>query len=752
MFRLSNVRAISRELRLMSTASSAGKLFDKILIANRGEIACRVMRTAKRMGVKTVAVYSDADANSMHVQMADEAIHIGGNAAQESYLRGEKIIAAAKKTGAQAIHPGYGFLSENLEFCSMCTDAGVVFIGPPPNAIRAMGSKSESKDIMIKASVPVTPGYHGDNQDDKFLLEKAKEIGFPVMIKAVSGGGGKGMRAVFEGEKFQEALDAARREALKSFNDDVVLIEKLVQAPRHVELQVFGDMHGDAVHLLERDCSIQRRHQKVLEEAPAPNLPPAVRKSMGDAAVACAKAVGYVGAGTVEFLVDSVTNEFYFCEMNTRLQVEHPVTEMITGQDLVEWQLRIASGQKIPLSQEDILARARGCAIEARVYAENPMNGFLPATGKMHHLQTPAEYDSNTTANMAHLSADNIVREPFVRVDSGVRAGDTVSTFYDPMIAKLITFADSRPEAIEKMERALRNFQVAGLPNNIDFLVQCVKHKGFAIEQPTTAFFDHYLDGILSDLEPTPVTVFSDHVALATCAYVEMQRANGRTPDATVSASPWNNYSNDYRNFGSATRQIRLKDSGDRGDVSVGVSMLKDRSIEFSIPQGENSSKSVNCNVLQSRRIIGSRQDKADVTSSVWFMKVEVDKDRYRSGNVSIFKNAAGATVMDVWMDGQVDGDNTHAQVVIPAIDHASSSSASGHSMVTAPMPGRVVKVLVKEGDAVEAGDTLVILEAMKMEHVVSAPCKGVVSLFCEDGANVSEGTNLAEVIAAEHE
>jgi len=724
MFRFSNVRAISRELRLMSTAPSSGKLFDKILIANRGEIACRVMRTAKRMGVKTVAVYSDADANSMHVQMADEAIHIGGNAAQESYLRGEKIIAAAKKTGAQAIHPGYGFLSENLPFCSMCSDAGVVFIGPPPGAIRSMGSKSESKDIMIKANVPVTPGYHGDNQDDAFLFERAKEIGFPVMIKAVSGGGGKGMRAVFEGEKFQEALDAARREALKSFNDDVVLIEKLVQAPRHVELQVFGDSHGDAVHLLERDCSIQRRHQKVLEEAPAPNLPPAVRKAMGDAAVACAKAVGYVGAGTVEFLVDSVTNEFYFCEMNTRLQVEHPVTEMITGQDLVEWQLRIASGQKIPLSQEELIARSRGCAIEARVYAENPMNGFLPATGKMHHVQTPAENDSNTIANFTHLSADNIVREPDVRVDSGVRAGDVISTFYDPMISKLITYAETRPEAIAKMERALRNYQVAGLPNNIDFLVQCVRHKGFAVEQPTTAFFDHYLDGILADLEASPVACFSDHVALATCAYAEMQKAAGRTPNATASASPWNAYGKDHRNFGAATRQIPLKDAG--GSISVGVSALKEGGFEFSVPQEEGAAtKTVHCNILQSKRIIGPRQDKADATSSVWFMKVEVDKDRYRSGNVSMFRNATGATVVDVWMDGQVDGANTHAQVIIPCVDHASSSSSSGASMVTAPMPGRVVKVLVKDGDAVESGDTLVILEAMKMEHVVSAPLKG---------------------------
>ncbi|CAM9250574.1 unnamed protein product, partial [Ectocarpus fasciculatus] len=459
------------------------KLFDKIIIANRGEIACRVIRTAKELGIKTVACYSDADKNAMHVRLADEAVHIGNSPAAESYLRGEKIIEAAKRTGAQAVHPGYGFLSENLAFCKMCEDNNITFIGPPPGAIRAMGSKSESKDIMIKANVPVTPGYHGENQDKDFLFAEAEKIGYPLMIKAVSGGGGKGMRAVMEPGQFYEALEGCKREAMKSFSDDVVLIEKLVREPRHVELQVFGDTFGNVVHLRERDCSVQRRHQKVLEEAPAPNLTDDVRTRMGNAAVACAKAVGYVGAGTVEFLVDSISQDFYFCEMNTRLQVEHPVTEMITGLDLVEWQLRVASGNPLPLTQEEILTRVKGCAIEARIYAENPMRDFLPATGRMVHMHTPDFGD-----------------EPGVRADYGIRSGDSVSTFYDPMIAKLIAYDETRDKAVLKLERALRGFQVSGLTNNIDFLVDTAKHNGFLNEQPTTGFFDKHLSNILNNL------------------------------------------------------------------------------------------------------------------------------------------------------------------------------------------------------------------------------------------------------------
>jgi len=421
-------------------------MFNKILVANRGEIACRIIRTAEALGVKTVAVYSDADRYAEHVRFANESVYIGPSPSAQSYLRGDRIIDACRKTGAQAVHPGYGFLSENLNFCQMCTDENIVFIGPPPNAIEAMGSKSRSKDIMIAAGVPVTPGYHGKDNSDANLLHEAKKIGWPVMIKAVSGGGGKGMRTVHDEKHFLEALESCRREAMKSFGDSNVLLEKLVLSPRHVEFQVFGDTFGNVVHLLERDCSIQRRHQKVLEEAPAPGLDPTRRREMGEAAVACAKAVGYVGAGTVEFLVDPVTSSFYFCEMNTRLQVEHPVTELVTGVDLVEWQLRIASGQPLPLSQAQILQQASGCAVEARIYAENPLQDFLPATGRVLHMRVPSQ----------RLPQSEVA----VRVDSGVVAGSQVSAFYDPMVAKLIVHAASRPAALQALEQALRDFQV----------------------------------------------------------------------------------------------------------------------------------------------------------------------------------------------------------------------------------------------------------------------------------------------------
>lgn len=435
------------KLSYLSTSAAQEKpLLDKILIANRGEIACRVIRTARKMGIQTVAVYSDADRYAEHVKAADEAVHIGGAPATESYLRADKIIEACLATGAKAVHPGYGFLSENLDFCKQLTEAGIIFIGPPPNAIRAMGSKSESKEIMIKAGVPVTPGYHGDDNSKEKLLAEAKKIGFPLMIKAVAGGGGKGMRAVFEESQFLDALESCQREAIKSFKDGQVLLEKLLQAPKHVEFQVFGDMHGNAVHLMERDCSVQRRHQKVLEEAPAPGLDPEMRRKMGEAAVACVKATGYVGAGTVEFLIDTVTKDFYFCEMNTRLQVEHPVTEMITGTDLVAWQLLVASGRPLPLTQEQIFAQVKGYAIEARIYAENPLRNFLPASGTLYHLRTPAEIPGG---------------EDGVRVDSGVIQGNAVSTFYDPMIAKLICYGPNREETLKKLERSLRNYQVS---------------------------------------------------------------------------------------------------------------------------------------------------------------------------------------------------------------------------------------------------------------------------------------------------
>src|SRR3954467_5785693 len=448
-------------------------MFKKILIANRGEIACRVAATARRMAIRTVAVYSDADASAKHVQACDEAVAIGGSAPKDSYLRWERIIAAAKATGAEAIHPGYGFLSENEAFADACAQAGLGFIGPPASAIQAMGLKAESKQLMEKAGVPLVPGYHGANQDPELLRREADRIGYPVLIKASAGGGGKGMRAVEKAEEFDAALASCKREAKNSFGDDAVLIEKYVQRPRHIEIQVFGDTHGNYVYLFERDCSVQRRHQKVLEEAPAPGMTEAMRAEMGAAAVAAARAVNYVGAGTVEFIVEQRADgsmNFFFMEMNTRLQVEHPVTEAITGLDLVEWQLRVASGEKLPLAQEQL--RIHGHAIEARICAENPDNNFLPATGTLHVYRKP-----QATAFERGL----------VRVDDGVREGDAISPFYDSMIAKLIVHGATREEALARLDEALAATHIVGLATNVQFLRHVVKSRSFAQADLDTA-------------------------------------------------------------------------------------------------------------------------------------------------------------------------------------------------------------------------------------------------------------------------
>ncbi|KAJ1429045.1 carbamoyl-phosphate synthase L chain, ATP binding domain-containing protein [Ochromonadaceae sp. CCMP2298] len=711
--------------------TSASIKFDKILIANRGEIACRVIRTARLMGIKTVAVYSDADANAEHVRLADEAVHIGPSAASESYLVGAKIIEACKSTGAQAVHPGYGFLSENLAFCKMCEESGVEFIGPPPTAIRAMGSKSESKAIMIAAGVPVTPGYHGEDNSNETLLREARKMGFPLMIKAVSGGGGKGMRTVLAEDKFIDSLESCRRESLKSFNDAQVLIEKLVQNPRHVELQVFGDKHGQVVHLLERDCSVQRRHQKVLEEAPAPNLDTAMRAAMGEAAVACAKAVGYVGAGTVEFLVDSVTNDFYFCEMNTRLQVEHPVTEMVTGTDLVEWQLRVAAGQPLPLSQEQIIAQSRGCAVEARIYAENPQNDFLPASGQLVHLRTP----------------DN--SEPGVRVDSGVVSGNVVSTFYDPMIAKLVAFADTREEALGKLERALRKYQVAGISNNIDFLVKCVQHPGFATKVPvTTGFFSSYMEEILSSIsDSSDVTAFHRHTCFGVVSYLEAMRQ----PQGSGVWSGSGDEFVDWRNQRGRSRKFEIAgaQSGTRTavvDAAPAGGSLRGGSLSVSL-RGEASETAVDvydC-AVKSKSLVS----RGDQSSSVWDNTVLID-GRLVSGTVSIHSNVAKAVVVDVWLNDCTGAEASHYQFSVPPANFSLSSDQDSATAAFAPMPGKVIQIVAQEGSLVQKGDPIAIIEAMKMEHVVYSPCSGVVHIFCAEGASVGEGAKLAEIVAAD--
>src|SRR6266540_6535599 len=485
-------------------------MFTKLLIANRGEIACRVIRTARRLGIRTVAVHSEADANARHVRLADEAVHIGPAAARESYLVGARIIEAARATGAQAIHPGYGFLSENADFAEACEKAGVVFIGPPASAIRAMGSKSAAKALMQQAGVPLTPGYHGAEQDPALLAREAKRIGYPVLIKASAGGGGKGMRRVDAPADFEAALASCKREAMQAFGDDRVLVERYVLRPRHVEIQVFGDRHGGCVHLFERDCSVQRRHQKVLEEAPAPGMTPERRAAMGAAAVEAAKAVGYVGAGTVEFIVEP-SGAFYFMEMNTRLQVEHPVTEMITGLDLVEWQLRVAAGEPLPLRQEQL--QIDGHAIEARIYAEDPEKGFLPSTGRLLHFAAPeASYH--------------------VRIDAGVEEGDEIGPHYDPMIAKLVVWDHSRDRALARMRAALAQLRIVGVANNVEFLARLVASPAFASARLDTGLIARHH----AELFPPPAPPSERVLALAALGELVRMREDAT---ARASADPW---------------------------------------------------------------------------------------------------------------------------------------------------------------------------------------------------------------------
>jgi 3-methylcrotonyl-CoA carboxylase alpha subunit len=520
-------------------------MFTKILIANRGEIACRVAATARRMGIRTVAVYSEADANAKHVAVCDEAVPIGPAAAKESYLRGDKIIAAAKATGAQAIHPGYGFLSENAEFADACAEAGLVFIGPPASAMRAMGSKSAAKQLMEKAKVPLVPGYHGEQQDADFLHAQADDIGYPVLLKASAGGGGKGMRVVENSAQFKDALASCKREAISSFGDDKVLAEKYLQRPRHIEIQVFADTLGNCIYLFERDCSVQRRHQKVLEEAPAPGMPAERRAAMGEAAVAAARAVGYVGAGTVEFIANQ-DGSFYFMEMNTRLQVEHPVTEMITGTDLVEWQLRVAAGEPLPKQQHELVIN--GHAIEARIYAENPEKGFLPSIGTLRHLGTP---------DAVSFELGGVTSAPAaVRIDSGVREGDAISPFYDPMIAKLIVWGADRKQALARMAQALAQYQIVGLASNIAFLKRLVEGQAFSSADLDTGLIERNHDTLFPAAQPVPHSALT----LAAQALLNAEQAH--------STEPWAQ-TNGWRMNQTYIRKLSFADEHASYDVSV---------------------------------------------------------------------------------------------------------------------------------------------------------------------------------------
>jgi len=539
-------------------------MFKKILIANRGEIACRVAASARRMGVRTVAVYSDADARAKHVQACDEAVHIGGSAPKDSYLRWERILEAAKATGAQAIHPGYGFLSENEEFAQACADAGLVFIGPPPSAIRAMGLKAASKQLMEKAGVPLVPGYHGADQDPQLLQREADRIGYPVLIKASAGGGGKGMRLVERSEDFAAALASCQREAINSFGDDAVLVEKYVLRPRHIEIQVFGDTQGNCVYLFERDCSVQRRHQKVLEESPAPGMTPALRQKMGEAAVAAAQAVNYVGAGTVEFIVEQPGGydqpeamKFYFMEMNTRLQVEHPVTEAITGEDLVDWQLRVASGLPLPKRQDEL--RITGHAIEARICAENPDNGFLPATGTLHVYRKP---------DCASFRVGD------VRVDDGVREGDAISPFYDSMIAKLIVHGDTREQALARLDAALAETRIVGLATNVQFLRQVIASDAFATAKLDTALIEREKQHLFHQQRLPQAQA----VAAAVAQVLQAERAQ-ETADPFSRRDGW-------RSHGVAERRWDFR----QGEAAVPARLryLHDGALQLAVGEGES--------------------------------------------------------------------------------------------------------------------------------------------------------------------
>ena len=668
-------------------------MFDKILIANRGEIACRIIRTARRLGVRTVAVYSDADAGALHVAMADEAYHIGPAPARESYLRPEPILAAAKSCGCQAIHPGYGFLSENADFAQACADAGSVFIGPPVEAIRAMGSKSAAKRIMEDALVPLVPGYHGEDQDPTLLAKAAGAIGYPVLIKATAGGGGKGMRVVWEPSEFGEALAGARREASNSFGDDRVLLEKYLTKPRHVEIQVFADSKGNAVHLFERDCSIQRRHQKVLEEAPAPGMEDRLRTRMGEAALAAARAIGYVGAGTVEFLLDE-DGAFYFMEMNTRLQVEHPVTEMITGQDLVEWQLKVASGELLPCRQDELCIS--GHAIEARLYAEDPSRDFLPSTGELTHLRTPPEN--------AH-----------VRVDTGVRQGDAVSIHYDPMIAKLIVWDTDRAGALRRLRAALADYQVVGVTTNLGFLAAVAAHPAFAAAELDTGFIERHRSVLFPEVQPA-----SDRVLALACLDVLLRRS-AEAAAAAASAkdrwSPWH-LTTGWQMNGDNHHVLQFRD----GEASIAVTAhYRPTGYQLDLPGGP-------------LLVWGKLDEAGDLLADLGGARVKA----------SVVRHGADLTI--------VTHGNSHRLTLHDPLSHLEEQEGAGGSL-TAPMPGKIVAVLVQAGARVERGASLVVMEAMKMEHTIKAPRQGVVTeLFYPVGAVVNEGAILLEFAAEEEQ
>ncbi|MEJ6631432.1 MAG: acetyl/propionyl/methylcrotonyl-CoA carboxylase subunit alpha [Burkholderiaceae bacterium] len=661
-------------------------MFTKILIANRGEIACRVAATAKRLGIQTVAVYADADAEAMHVKACDEAVHIGGSAPAQSYLQWQRILDAARATGAQAVHPGYGFLSENDAFATACAEAGLVFIGPKPASIRAMGLKAESKRLMANAGVPLVPGYHGENQDSAFLQEQADVIGYPVLIKASAGGGGKGMRVVSQAGDFAAALSSCQREAINSFANDAVLIEKYVQRPRHIEIQIFGDNHGNCVSLFERDCSVQRRHQKVLEEAPAPGMTAAMRLAMGEAAVAAAKAVQYVGAGTVEFIVEQADDgamSFYFMEMNTRLQVEHPVTEAVTGLDLVAWQLRVAAGEPLPKSQDQL--QLNGHAIEARICAENPNQDFLPATGPLWHFSGPEASHFCFTAGG-------------VRLDTGVTQGDVVSPFYDSMLAKLIVWGADRDEALAKLDKALSEMQVVGVANNVAFLRDVVQSASFSQGDLDTDLIARERDNLFKTQ-----TLSEDLAVAGVIGMVLRQEVDA------MGINPWQAVDG-WQVVGAPPRPFQLQ--GAWGDEVRALDVVL-----YSAPQ---------------------RLRIADMDHAFEW--------RAHPRGVSVCLNGVWTDLSVVASAGQYHVFSRAGHAVLQRVDPLAGSAQAADALggLNTPMPGKLIRMDVAVGDTVAKGQVLAVMEAMKMEHSIASPRDGVVSeVFYAVGDQVAEGQAL---------
>ena len=661
-------------------------MFRTLLIANRGEIACRIIRTARRLGIRSIAVFSEADAQALHVRMADAAFPIGGARAADSYLRTDRILEAARAAGAEAIHPGYGFLSENAEFAEACADAGIVFVGPPATAIRAMGSKAESKRLMERAGVPVVPGYHGADQDDARLAEEAARIGYPVLIKASAGGGGKGMRPVHSAADFARELAGARREARAAFGDDRVLLERYLQRPRHVEVQVFADSHGNAIHLHTRDCSVQRRHQKVLEEAPAPGLAAALRERLHDAAVAAARAVGYVNAGTVEFIVEG--DDAFFMEMNTRLQVEHPVTEMVTGLDLVEWQLRIAAGEPLPLKEPP---PPRGHSVEVRLYAEDPAQDFRPSTGPLRrfHLPDPA---------------------PDLRIETGVRQGDAITPYYDPMIAKLVAWGPDRTAALARLGAALAECRVAGIATNLGFLRRLVAHPALRAAELDTGFAARHVADLIPPPRPAPPA------ALAAAA-LEVLLAPPPPPQPADQHSPWNRRDG-WRLHGAGAQLIPLQDGPARHVLRL-------------TPAG----------AAWRLELDGTTMTLAGHRLAPGVLQVALDGAAQR---VLVLRDG---DALHVGLPGGAERGEWTLRLLDPYLPPGGEAAAEGR--LAAPIPGRVVQVLVAEGDRVTRGQVLAVLEAMKTELRITAPSDGVVArIGCAAGETVEEGTEIVTLAA----